>query len=101
MITLKWVKAAIECEGCGKPFSVFLDPGDLDDGMDIHDLAVEAVRNGDKSADDGSGHTSLQSGLPLCRACTKIADEIDTPGDREPTRAELETALESALAKGI
>lgn len=99
MLTLNWVKASVECEGCGRPFEVLLDPGDLSDGMDMHDLAQEAVMNGNKSALRDDGLTSVQCELALCSKCTKIADAIDTPNDRDPTRLELESALESALAK--
>lgn len=101
MLTLKWVKASIECEGCGKPFEVFLDPGDLDEGMDVHDLAKEAVMNGNKSALRDGGLTSLQCDMALCAKCTEVADAIDTPGDRIPTKEELETALEAALVKSL
>ena len=93
MLILNWVKASIECEGCGKPFSVFLDPGDLEDGMDLHDLAREAVVNGNKSADNGDGFTSVQGGLVLCRSCTQKVDAYETPNDLAPTREQVEMAL--------
>lgn len=98
MLTLKWVKAAIDCEGCGKPFEVFLDPGDLDEGMDLHDLAHEAVINGNKVADidaqtDGGMFTSIQGDFVLCPKCTHKAFDIETPNDREPTREEVARAL--------
>lgn len=93
MLTLMWVKAAIECEGCGKPFEVFLDPGDLDPGMDLHDLAREAVVNGNKAATEGTGHTSIQGDYVLCRACTKRCDEFETPNDRELTHEEVSEVL--------
>lgn len=93
MLTLKWAKAAVECEGCGKTFEVFLDPGDLSDGMDLNDLAKEAVINGNKSTDDGPGSTSIQGDFVLCRACTKRCDAVDTPNDRNLTREEVSEVL--------
>lgn len=101
MITLQWLRASVECEGCGRTFRVELDPADLHDGMDFHDLVAEAVANGNRCTDDGDGFTSVQCDLVLCRSCTAIADDIPTPGDRVPTREELVAALEAALAKSV
>ena len=93
MLTLNWVKANVECEGCGKGFEVFLDPGDLSPGEDLHDLAREAVVNGNKSAEAGDGFTSVQGNLALCRKCSKTVDDFETENDMEPTQEQVRQAL--------
>lgn len=101
MITLNWVKASVECEGCGKPFVVCLDPGDLSPGEDLHDLAREAVLNGNKVDGDifDAHFSSYQCDMALCPSCTKVADDIETDGDMQPSRDQLIAGLEAALAK--
>lgn len=93
MLVLRWAKASVECEGCGKGFQVFLDPGDLSPGDDLHDLARKAVLNGNRSADDGDGWTSIQGNRVLCRKCTATVDAYETDGDMQPTREQVDAAL--------
>lgn len=50
-------------------------PG-LDGGMDLNDLAHEAVVNGNKGADDQNGFTSVQGDFVLCKKCSSRADDI-------------------------
>lgn len=76
------VRAAIECDGCGSPFRVEIDPAAT--GLpewSIADFAEDAVRGGEvvpepkRRVDLGS--CSVQADKLLCPVCTAQVDADD------------------------
>lgn len=102
MSTLHWMRAAWQCEGCGKDFIVVIDQGrSIPPGWDLVEIARDAIRGGecveiiDKYRCKTTGianSSSIQDGVHLCPECTHIVDEA-VPGERNATRQEIETAL--------
>lgn len=78
-MTLLWVRARVECEACGKGFTVALDSGlDCPLGWSVFDLAKDAVRGGEIVEEAGKRielkSSSVQDDKMLCGACTDDAD---------------------------
>lgn len=86
---VNWIRAEIECEGCGNPFQVKIDEGmSLDRFGDLMDVAADAVRAGYVPG-GGIVHTcSMQHDMPLCPDCTTKTDAIGDD-DYQPTKAEI------------
>lgn len=99
------LKAAIECDGCGTHFVVDMDLGDdLPSGWDLPMLIKDQVRGGhcthlDKRLDPG--FCSVQHDMMLCGRCTRIADAIGDDDEYQPTKAEIESAIEQKLADEV
>lgn len=87
---VNWIRAEIECEGCGKPFQVKIDEGtSLDRYGDLVDVAADAVRAG-CTPNGGIVETcSMQHDMPLCPACTSKTDAIGDDDEYQPTKAEI------------
>lgn len=84
-MSVKDIKASIECDGCGQIFKVDIDTADTGCVMD---LVVEAIK-------DDFLLSSVQHDLHLCQDCTRIADRLGLEGDDEyqPTRDEILKAV--------
>lgn len=70
------VRATFECDGCGRQFSVEVDPAaSAPQGWDMMNVAIDAVRGsvGYKSR-IGSGPSSVQNDKCLCGDCTRKED---------------------------
>ncbi|MGI9296389.1 MAG: hypothetical protein ACR2QC_00650 [Gammaproteobacteria bacterium] len=94
-ITIKWIRAAIECDGCGKEFQVELDPSRPSIPNKAMCDAVEvAVADGDILGGGISG-CSKQAGLALCSKCTARITEIGDV-DYLPTDKEIIEVLDMA-----
>ena len=90
------IRATFDCDGCGKQFSVDIEPSirAWKPRQEMLEIAEDAVRGG--SGSDG-GFCSIQGDMHLCGACTRIADTIGDD-DYSPTRDEINSALDRALA---
>jgi hypothetical protein len=74
--------ATIDCDECGKRFSVYLDPADrVPSEWTLFEKAEDEVRGGtsivlDKDTDPLAS-TSVQKGKMLCTICTEEEDKND------------------------
>lgn len=86
---VNWIRAEIECEGCGKPFQVKFDEGmPLAGYADLIDVAADAVRAGYTPHGGIVDTCSMQHDMPLCPACTRKTNAIGDD-DYQPTREEI------------
>ena len=95
-IRVNWIRASVECEGCGTHFEVSIDEGlTVPDGWDMIDVVDNAVCSGDTPKGGFLDSCSMTADMPLCPACTRKADAI---GDDEhnPTREEVLQATAKA-----
>lgn len=77
------IMAKIGCDGCGRQFTVEMDPGrGPTEGWSVFDYAEDAVRGGVIVTPHGSsrsgelpGSCSVQDDKMLCGTCTRVADE--------------------------
>src|SRR3546814_12063586 len=91
------IRAAFECDGCGKPFKVDIEPCTKNwmRRQDMLSIAENAIRGGLTS--DGE-FCSIQADMHLCGDCTAVADAIrhdadeHQPTDDESTRKKLGSA---------
>lgn len=86
-MSVDWIRAQIECDGCGSRFLVELDPAYTPPaGWSPHDVAEDAVRGGMRVPQKGeipiTGDTSVQEGRMLCPACTRKADAEDDEAEK-------------------
>lgn len=88
-MAIRKVEAEVECDGCGGPFTVDLDPADtLDDGrVSILDYIEDIV--------NGLPWCSIQGEHWLCRRCTAKVDEAFEDGE-SPTHEQVAAALNKA-----
>jgi hypothetical protein len=72
------IRATFECGGCGKQFSVFINPAHLvPEGWSAYDEAVDAVRGG-RLVDGPSGGSAVVGGYLLCEQCTsKLPESVE------------------------
>jgi hypothetical protein len=88
-VSVRGIRASVECDACGEPFHVDLDPAMEINGASLMDAAEQEI------ADDFA-LSSVQDGLHLCQKCTKVADRIG-PEDHQPTRDEILEAVGALL----
>jgi hypothetical protein len=85
-MTLRYIIAQFECDGCGTSIpQMFMDPALELSGASLHDAAEEALKDDLQS--------SVQHDLHLCKTCTRVADNIGEE-DYQPTRDEILEALQ-------
>src|SRR3546814_2911479 len=92
-MSISVIRAAFECDGCGKPFKVDIEPS-TKNWMRRHDMlsiAENAIRGGMTS--DGE-FCSIQADMHLCGDCTAVADAI--PLGRAPS--ELQSLMRISYA---
>jgi hypothetical protein len=90
MTRLKEIEATFWCDGCGKPFTVEIDPVRQTEGWAVYDYAVDGIR------ESIGVHVSLQGtddDKGLCEACTRVVDLFVTE-DRNATDDEINDALD-------
>jgi hypothetical protein len=78
-MSLNFLKAHFNCDGCGTQFSVGLDPAlQPPSGWSLFDCAVDAVRGTvdyeEARNRDSIGLSSVQDDKHLCATCTAKAD---------------------------
>lgn len=98
-MTLRSIAARFECDGCGRNIAdTIIDPALEINGGTLFDAAELQLRD--------DLHTSVQHGLHLCGACTRIADQIPDPADPDderladnyaPTRDEILEAIKEQM----
>lgn len=81
------IKAKLECDGCGSPFSVELDAADNMRDHTLSDLVDDVIR--------GEPSISVQGDHRLCVKCTLIVDNA-FDDDAQPSFEEVKTALDQA-----
>lgn len=95
-MSISVIRATFECDGCGKPFRVDVDPAVRAwiRRQDVFSIAVDAVRGG--TTVEG-GFCSVQHDMHLCGPCTAVTDNI-RPDDHDyaPSRDEIVEALEES-----
>jgi hypothetical protein len=108
-MAIHWIRAAWQCDGCGKDFVVAIDPATkIPEGWDLVEVARDAIRGGEVVTQTGKhttttsgllGSSSVQHDMNLCPRCTSIADDI---GDEnyQPTKDEIERALLHSQSEG-
>jgi hypothetical protein len=91
-MSVRLVKATIECDACGELFKVDLDPAEkVDSQTTIMDRIEEAIK-------DDFLISSIIDDLQLCQKCTKVADNIKPDDDEyRPTRDEVLEAIGAIL----
>ena len=68
---LKSITAELECDECGKPFSIDIDPAsNVPDGWTPFEVVEDAVLGGGLACPS----TSIQDGKHLCGICTQKRD---------------------------
>ena len=86
-MSFRSIRAHFECDGCGNEFFVGLDAADETNEAlpSLADIAEDTLRGGNPIIGECG---SVQHDLHLCRACTRLADNI---GDEshQPTRQEI------------
>ena len=87
-MSIRAVTAKFECDGCGKPFEVYMDPAEEINGASIMQAAEEEVRS--------SLCQSIQADMHLCQDCTRKVDLLGD-GDYQPTRDEIVECLGGTL----
>jgi hypothetical protein len=88
------VEARVDCDGCGKQFSVLLDTAS---GKKVYDEVIEQLHSGGSRGRVGEkGVVSYQQGLMLCPSCTRVVDAIGAD-DHLPTKQEIEETIGKAL----
>lgn len=96
-MTVRTIKATIECDGCGGQFRVDLDPADSrPPDWTWHDLAEDMVRAGNQAESvkgQPIGITSVQHDMMMCPSCTKTADAIGDDDDYKPSKNEIVAAI--------
>lgn len=92
---VNWMRAEIECDGCGRPFQVKIDEGmSLKTCTDLMDVAEASVRAGYTPNGGIVDTCSMQHDMALCPACTRKADAIGGDDeDYQPTRDEIIRAV--------
>src|SRR3546814_13752860 len=92
-MSISVIRAAFECDGCGKPFKVDIEPSTKNwmRRQVMLSIAENAIRGG--MTRDGE-FCSIQADLHLCGDCPAVADAI-WPDDDEykPTSDELKRKL--------
>src|SRR3546814_14264543 len=75
LMSISVIRAAFECDGCGKPFKVDIEPSTKNwmRRQDMLSIAENAIRGGMTS--DGE-FCSIQADMHLCGDCTAVADAI-------------------------
>lgn len=89
---IRSIQAMFECDGCGEPFTVDIDPvSKFSQHLpSIYEVAENTVRGGNA----GAGLTSVQHGRHLCSGCTRKVDAmVPDDVDRNATEEELREAL--------
>lgn len=81
------IKAKLECDGCGSPFSVDLDAADNMRDRPLADLVDDVIR--------GEPSISVQGNHRLCVKCTLTVDNA-FDDDATPTFDEVKAALDKA-----
>src|SRR3546814_3157344 len=92
-ICISVIRAAFECDGCGKPFKVDIEPSTKNwmRRQDMLSIAENAIRGGMTS--DGE-FCSIQADMHLCGDCTAVADAIRPDEDEyQPTADEIKRKL--------
>jgi transcription elongation factor Elf1 len=91
-MSVRAVKATIECDACGNTFQVDLDPAEkVDAQTSIMDRIEESIK-------DDFMTSSIVDGLHLCQKCTKVADDlVPDDEDYQPTRDEVLAAIGALL----
>ena len=70
------ITATVDCDNCGKRFTVELDPADkLPEGWSLWDEVEDAVRGGVATGNPMGESTSVQDGKMLCAECTRERDK--------------------------
>src|SRR3546814_7393814 len=85
LMSIAVIRAAFECDGCGKPFKVDIEPSTKNwmRRQDMLSIAENAIRGGMTS--DGE-FCSIQADMHLCGDCTAVADAIRPDEDEyQPT----------------
>lgn len=86
---VNWIRAEVECDGCGKPFHVKMDEGrTITRDIDMMDVVADEVRAGYTPNGGIIDTCSMQHDMALCPACTRKVDAIGDD-DHEPTRDEI------------
>lgn len=95
-MSVRVIKATVECDGCGGQFRVDLDAADSRPAeWTWHDLVEDMVRAGNQAESlkgQPIGITSVQADMMLCPTCTKKADAIGKD-EYQPTVAEIRAAI--------
>src|SRR3546814_5353981 len=92
-MSISVIRAAFECDGCGKPFKVDIEPSTKNwmRRQDMLSIAENAIRGGMTS--DGE-FCSIQADMHLCGDCTAVADAIRPDEDEyQPTADEIKRKL--------
>lgn len=93
---VNWIRAEIECAGCGKPFQVSIDTATkLESYGDLMDVAENAVRGGCSISGGFVESCSIQHDMALCPTCTSKTDRIGDDENYQPTKAEILSATAS------
>src|SRR3546814_320383 len=93
LMSISVIRAAFECDGCGKPFKVDIEPSTKNwmRRQDMLSIAENAIRGGMTS--DGE-FCSIQADMHLCGDCTAVADAIRPDEDEyQPTADEIKRKL--------
>src|SRR3546814_20918542 len=92
-MSISVIRAAFECDGCGKPFKVDIEPSTKNwmRRQDMLSIAENATRGGITS--DGEV-CSIQADMHLCGDCTAVADAI-RPDEDEDQHTAHETTPQS------
>ena len=80
-MTLVNIRAAIDCDRCGKRFHVEIDPTDT--GNCAYDMVIDNIDTGLHDDANGRGFVSMHHAEMLCVDCTRVADgeeEADLAG---------------------
>src|SRR3546814_20429641 len=89
LMSISVIRAAFECDGCGKPFKVDIEPSTKNwmRRQDMLSIAENAIRGGMTS--DGE-FCSIQADMHLCGDCTAVADALRPDEDElQPHTAKL------------
>src|SRR3546814_11693923 len=89
-MSISVIRAAFECDGCGKPFKVDIEPSTKNwmRRQDMLSIAENAIRGGLTS--DGA-FCSIQADMHLCGDCTAVADAIrPDEGEYQTTADEIQ-----------
>jgi hypothetical protein len=107
-MTLRWLRAAWQCDGCGKDFVVAIDQGRaIPQGWDLMEVARDAIRGGEAVTQTGKhtshtsgilGSCSVQADMNLCPDCTRVADDIGDD-NYSPTKTEIIQALHESSSQ--
>ena len=104
IMTLQAIKATFACDGCGRRFTMDIDPAsEVRLGSQLFEHVEDALRGGEFNGYVGGSHreaaqstysTSCQHGKHLCPSCTEAVDnEVPEGEDRNANARELSNAL--------